>query len=375
MPATLRISAILFAFLPILCTPVQAEARWKMQFFHDQANSTLELRDIQCPSVKRCIAAGVKVEKDGDQRGVTVVTNDGGEHWSMAEVRDRPLTLFFLNDTLGWMVTDRGVWVTEESGRAWKRMARLKGIVRVHFLDPKHGFAVGYPKAVYETKDGGATWSPVAVALATSTDKNDTSYDCIAFSGLSGIIVGRVDSVKSERFPIWMNPSTARYRTESMSSVPLLETNDGGRNWRATTARLLGNFSRLRINKNLAVALIEYREYYAVPSSVVRLQFGSSGTRVLFAERDRAVTDIELFADGGALIAAVEPPGNSNQVPIPSKLKMLRSNNLKTWFDMDVDYRAVAQRATLAAPDQRHAWVATDTGMILALVDDGNAAR
>jgi hypothetical protein len=88
---------------------------------------------------------------------------------------------------------------------------------------------------------------------------------------------------------------------------------------------------------------------------------------VIFGERDRAVTDIALLQDGGALIAAVEPPGSSNQVPVPGKLKMLRSANLKVWEEMDVDYRAVAQRAILSAPDADHAWVATDTGMILTL--------
>jgi len=46
---------------------------------------------------------------------------------------------------------------------------------------------------------------------------------------------------------------------------------------------------------------------------------------------------------------------------------MLKSSNLKVWEEMPVDYRAVAQRATLAAPDEHHLWVATDTGMILAL--------
>ncbi len=87
----------------------------------------------------------------------------------------------------------------------------------------------------------------------------------------------------------------------------------------------------------------------------------------LFGERDRAVTDVTLLPDGNALLAAVEPPGASNQVPIPGKLKMLRSSNLKVWEEMAVDYRAVAQRATLAAPDAEHLWVATDTGMILTL--------
>jgi hypothetical protein len=48
---------------------------------------------------------------------------------------------------------------------------------------------------------------------------------------------------------------------------------------------------------------------------------------------------------------------------------MLVSSNRKVWLEMDVDYRAVAQRAILAAPDAAHVWVATDTGMILNLVD------
>jgi hypothetical protein len=75
------------------------------------------------------------------------------------------------------------------------------------------------------------------------------------------------------------------------------------------------------------------------------------------------------------MLAAVEPPGKSNQVPIPGKLKILKSSNLKVWLEMDVDYRAVGQRAILAAPDDRHIWVATDTGMILNLVDTGNPAK
>jgi hypothetical protein len=91
---------------------------------------------------------------------------------------------------------------------------------------------------------------------------------------------------------------------------------------------------------------------------------------VIFGERDRAVTDFTLLPGGGALMASVEPPGNSNQVPIPGKLRMLRSNNLKVWTELDADYRAAAQRAIVAAPDAQHAWVATDTGMILALTDD-----
>jgi hypothetical protein len=45
----------------------------------------------------------------------------------------------------------------------------------------------------------------------------------------------------------------------------------------------------------------------------------------------------------------------------------LKSANLKVWQEMNVDYRAIGQRAIIAAPDQTHMWVATDTGAILSL--------
>jgi hypothetical protein len=107
-----------------------------------------------------------------------------------------------------------------------------------------------------------------------------------------------------------------------------------------------------------------------VASAVFKTPFGSPDGRVIFAERDRAATDIALLSNGGAVLASIEPPGNSTQVPIPGKLKMFESSNFKVWREMDVDYRVVAQRALIAAPDAQHMWVATDTGAILKLVDE-----
>jgi hypothetical protein len=106
-----------------------------------------------------------------------------------------------------------------------------------------------------------------------------------------------------------------------------------------------------------------------VGSAVFQTPLGSPEGRMIFAERDRAATDIALLNDGGAVLVTVEPPGNSTQVPIPGKLKIFESENLKVWREMDVDYRAVAQRAVIAAPDAKHMWVATDTGAILSWVD------
>jgi photosystem II stability/assembly factor-like uncharacterized protein len=69
-------------------------------------------------------------------------------------------------------------------------------------------------------------------------------------------------------------------------------------------------------------------------------------------------------------VAAIEPPGKLNWGPVPGKLKVLRSMDLRAWADMPVDYRAVARNAILAVVDETHAWIATDTGMILQLRQD-----
>jgi photosystem II stability/assembly factor-like uncharacterized protein len=339
-----------------------------MQYFYDKADSGFDIRDIQCASAARCIAVGVIEDKNGRQRGAILLTTDGGQHWTLDNFNERPLSLFLLDDSTGWMVTDRGMWMTEESGRAWKKLDALKGIVETHFLDRMHGFAVGYPKAIYETVDGGKKWTKVAAADRPPGKAEETIYNCMAFAGQQGAIVGRISSDKEDQTPLWLNPSTARFRREYGAPSVFLETFDGGKNWESQASSMTGAITRLRFSKSgFVVALVEYHNYYELPSSVVKVALGAHTAQTIFGERDRAVTDIALLPDGGGLIAAVEPPGNSNQVPIPGKLKMLKSGNLKVWEEMNVDYRAVAQSATLAAPDAQHAFVATDTGMILAL--------
>jgi len=304
-----------------------------------------------------------------------VLTSDGGKQWSQVEVKEHPLSLFFLNDSLGWMVTDHGIWSTVESGRTWTRLEGAKGAVRVHFLDPLHGYAIGYPKVVWETTDGGKKWTKLAAADRPPTETKETVYDSIAFSGEHGVIAGNVLE-PDDRAPIWLHQELARYRTEHQTKVAILETFDGGKKWEASTLPIVGTLAQLKFGMDGgAVILVQYTNYFSLPSSLYKTRLTKEGAQTIFEERDRAVTDVGLLPDGSAMLASVEPPGSSNQVPIPGKVKMFESNNLKIWREMDIDYRAVAQRAILAVVDAQHAWVATDTGMILSLVEAGQATR
>jgi hypothetical protein len=369
-----RILAVLLALAPALFS--QPGAQWKIQYSYQKIDSALDLRDIQCPSALRCVAAGLVQEKTGGLRGVVILTADGGKQWSMIEVKEHPVSLFFLSEAAGWMVTDRGIWFTEESGRVWKKLEGMKGILRVHFLDLSHGYAIGFPKAVYETLDGGKKWTKLAVAQKPPTDSDHTVYDNITFLGQRGVIVGNVLSEDDERAPIWLDPSLARYRRERQSKVAVLETRDGGKTWESSSFSIVGKLTQLRLEPDgPAVILVEYKDYFALPSSVYRTKLTKNGPQTVFEERDRAVSDVTLLPDGSAMIAAIETPGSSNQVPIPGKLKMYRSTNWRVWEEMDADYRAIAQRAVLGAADAHHVWVATDTGMILNLVDSEMASH
>jgi len=367
--AATKNSAVPIILAALLSLSLEGQERWKIQFFYDKQDSSLDIQDIQCPSAERCIAAGVIVLKDGRQKGAVVSTSDGGLHWSMADVKENPLSLFFLNASLGWMVTERGIWTSDAGGSTWKKMEGLKGIVRVYFLDPSHGYAIGSPGAIYETADGGKKWTKLAAANVPSVDPQHTLYECITFRGQHGIVIGEASPEDGEPFP---NPLSIR--PGQKSTIVVLETFDGGKSWSSRVAAFLGAITRVIFAKEgFPVFLAEYPPYYSSTSSVIQGPIGSSDQKTIFSEKSRAVTDLALLPDGGALLATIEPPGNSNQIPIPGKLRMLESRDLKTWQEMDVDYRAVAQRAVIAAVDARHKWVATDTGMILGLVGGGAA--
>lgn len=354
------------------CPPQGALAaeRWKVQFFHDKDESSLEFRDLQCPSPQRCIAVGVLQESKGNPKGTAVVTSDGGEHWSYVELKDLPVSLFFLNDSLGWMVTAKNIWRTEESGRTWKKLQGLKGIERVWFQNATHGFAIGYPKAIYETTDGGAAWTKLAAAQKPTTPPDETNYTSIAFAGQVGIIAGNWVPGQHQALPVWMDPANERRTLPRQSATIFLQTRDGGTNWDVLNRTGDGYISRLRLSAaGSALVLFEFPDRAGTPSGLFQLDPKTRAAAEVFQQPGVVVRDVAILPDGDVLLAAIELAGKSSQIPIPGKLKILRSRSLKTWLPIPVDYRATATRPVLAAGDASHVWVATDTGMILKLTE------
>ena len=116
------------------------------------------------------------------------------------------------------------------------------------------------------------------------------------------------------------------------------------------------------------MGLIEFSDAFDWPSEVFFLDWKSAKQKRTYREKDRKVTDLAIAGPQGPVyLGAIEHFGKLQQLPIPQKVKIIRSDDAEHWTEMPVDYRAVARRVILATAGAGNAWAATDTGMILKL--------
>jgi photosystem II stability/assembly factor-like uncharacterized protein len=391
MPRCLLAAALLTASL--LHAQATDDARWTLQYFYDQDGKDLHITDLAFPSAKRGIAVGAIVDREGRKPQFTsLITSDGGEHWALTPLKEFPRSIFFLDESNGWMVTGESLWFTQEAGRSWTRISdQIKPnkkladaprgglILRVWFLDAQHGYAAGLQKSVFETRDGGRTWKPVQEAAVPTSNPAYSAYSRIAFAdGRRGLIAGgyvpprragksREELDEEGDLPEWMHPERTLSRRQLPRLTLELDTLDGGETWKSGTAPLLGSLVSARLVGERGLLVFNYVDSFEWPAEVYRLDLKTGKSESVFKKKDRLVTDAAIFPSGHAFLAAVEPSGRLRSAPIPGKVRMLSSMNLKDWVEMRVDYRAVAQSLVLAGPDAEHLWAATDTGMILRL--------
>jgi photosystem II stability/assembly factor-like uncharacterized protein len=354
----------------LLCSAASAESRWKMQYMYDEDKSALALADIEFSSPLRGIAVGV-IQQKHSTKPVALVTSDGGAHWTTAPLPDDPRSLFTATDGAVYLVGDSGVWVSAEGGRDWKRILKNKRLTHVYFLTPQHGFATGGMKTVLETKDGGGKWEPVAAAEEPSTTPERTSYNWISFwTPEKGLIVGRSSAIeRNEKIPLWME-TEPELRRELPAITIFLQTLDGGKSWKISQNTIFGSLTRFMVDPSgRGVGLIEFTSYGKVPSEILELNDKNKSFSTVYQDPKHYVTDVAIVPKGPVFAAGIEVPGRIAQSPIPTKVKVLESLDMKTWAEMKVDYRAAATRVHLAESGG-DVWLATDTGMILKLVND-----
>jgi hypothetical protein len=354
-----------------------AAERWKLQFFHDEDQSELTFTDLQFPTAQTGIACGILVDRKNDfkPRGVALITRDAGETWKQSQLPDIPVSIHFVDESLGYMAGEKGIWKTEERGLTWKRLKSVRGINKIYFTNARTGFAVGMEKLMLATTDGGITWSEVPESKKPSGNVKFSGYQWIAFDGEQrGIVFGSVNPPRRRQNPVpdWADPEAAAKEREWPALTISLETKDGGKTWSPQTAPVFGQIVRLRFVPNgiYGLSLLRFERAFSTPSEVYLINWKTGKSESVFKDSNRLVTDLAFLSPTSAMIAAIEKPGTMPNSPLPGKLKILRATNLRSWIEMPVDYRASGTHAILAAVDEKHAWVAMNTGMILRLTGD-----
>jgi hypothetical protein len=357
-----RCAAIFFVFAVL---GLRADQRWDIQYRYRHIDSTLTINDLVFPSEKRGIACGYTTDNREKDHSLVLLTSDGGSNWTESPVKETGIALFFLDDSTGWMVTDKSIWTTAESGRSWTRLNKAPaGMLRIWFLDRQHGFVAGLEKRVFETTDGGAVWTPLDILKEVQGNVAFTTFGEIAFSGDKGIVSGW-NIPPRPGGPDWMETNQAAMRIQTPHYSVMLETLDGGKKWIKSEASVFGTISRISLTpQGAGLGLIEFKD-------VEKINMHTGKSERCFRQKDRAITDVRLFAgSNAAVIAGYETTGLAVRSPIPGKVKVLTSGDLENWKEMPVDYRAVAHAVIIAGPDEKNLWIATDTGMILKLVTE-----
>jgi photosystem II stability/assembly factor-like uncharacterized protein len=148
----------------------------------------------------------------------------------------------------------------------------------------------------------------------------------------------------------------------------LLDTHDSGKTWTPTTMSLFGQITALRLSPaQWSLALVEFSDAFDWPSEVFYRDWKAGVQERVYRSADRKITDVAIAGPSGpSYLGGVEHFGKLQQLPIPQKVVILRSDDQRRWTEMPVDYRATARRVILAVGGSG-AWAATDTGMILKL--------
>lgn len=344
-----------------------------MQYLHDDLKTDLYIADMQFSSPSRGMAVGFTADRSGGSRKNTaLLTSDGGAHWETLAIKGEPGALFFLNDSLGWMVSGKNLWKITEMGKKWARLPNPpERVVRVYFTDEKTGWAACQNKTVLKTQDGGAHWEKVAAAAEPPVEPRSSAYTWIAFgTPETGIITGwnppPARTGRSANWPDWMDPEAVLRRREVPRLNIMLSTIDGGKNWKSSSLSMFGELTRIRFGPGGNIfALVEHSPSFQYPSEVHNLR--ATAAAPVYRDPNVFITDLWATPGGAVYLAGVS--ANDKIRMVPQKVRVLRSDDLRTWRSIPVDYRAVARRTFLAGAADGSLWMATDNGMILKLAE------
>jgi len=129
---SLRLRSKIIAMLPfvgawLISTSVLGQTpapHWDIQYSYRQVDSTLSINDFLFTSETRGIVCGFTTDRHGKENPLVLVTQRTAAALDRIPVKETGLSIYFLDDSTGWMVTDKGIWQTTESGATGRNSRR-----------------------------------------------------------------------------------------------------------------------------------------------------------------------------------------------------------------------------------------------------------
>ena len=226
------------------------------------------------------------------------------------------------------MVTEKGLWKTDESGKDWKKLPKPPATpLRVYFANENDGWAACNKKTVLVTHDGGRKWEPIKAASDPPGAADRSAYSWVAFANRNyGIIFGFNQPAMrwGAKFPAWMDPEDALSRRETPHLLYTMVTHDAGQTWRSGSTSLFGQVTRARFSANgPGLGLIEYGDSATYPSEVYKLDWTTGKNQTIFRDKRYAITDVWLTKDGTSYLAGVEMAGQVRSI-VPGQYQSLQ---------------------------------------------------
>lgn len=182
------------SLLSLNALPVQAQAA-----VDPQTRYSIESKRAVSHLLLDITQAGDRLVAAGD-RGHILFSDDAGKHWLQAKVPTRQLltALHFVDDKHGWAVGhDALVLATQDGGENWnvqyEEREREAPLLDVWFENPQYGIAVGAYGALIETTDGGQSWNDISDRLDNEDGVHLNAIAQIQDGGL--LVVGEMGSL------------------------------------------------------------------------------------------------------------------------------------------------------------------------------------